>query len=194
MLKWLKEQLITAHAPEATLVFLAKRGDRNAFGQLYLKHLDAIYRFIFFRVSCDQPIAEDLTELTFFKAWKKLDLYQPKIGGTLKAWLFRIAHNVIIDHYRSSKLTQGLSVSIPDEGINLVGDLENRVLVEEILNLINQLPDEQRNILILTCIEGLSSKEAARVLKKSEESIRTTKSRSLKNIREKLKSSNDKTK
>ena len=89
------------------LVARASQGDRDAFGDLYERYLDAIFRYIYYRVNHQQD-AEDLTELVFLKAWQNIaSCYEKK--ATFKSWVYRIAHNSIIDHYRTRKETEPMT-------------------------------------------------------------------------------------
>ena len=76
-------------------------GDTEAFGDLYERYLDEIQRFVFYRVA-DRFEAEDLTEVVFIKAWEALPRFESS-NVNLRAWLYRIAHNTIIDHYRTRR-------------------------------------------------------------------------------------------
>src|SRR5512136_1892925 len=88
---------------QSELVNQAKAGEAEAFGHLYEIYLDRIYRYIYFRVT-DEQTAEDLISQVFTKAWENLDRYQPN-GRPFIAWLYTIAHNTVIDHYRTRKDT-----------------------------------------------------------------------------------------
>ena len=103
------ESILMAYPPlpnrklpeEQQIVKAAANGDEQAFASLYDTYLDSIYRFIYLRVE-DQQTAEDITSNVFLKAWEKLDKYQFR-GVPFRAWLFRIARNAVIDHYRTRK-------------------------------------------------------------------------------------------
>ena len=69
------------------LVYRAKRGDKEAYGKLYLKYIDSIYRYIFFRVNQNHEEAEDITEIVFFKAWEKFATFDEQAGG-FQAWIY----------------------------------------------------------------------------------------------------------
>src|ERR1043165_3026034 len=86
---------------DAALIKQAVDGDSEAFGVLYVRYMDAIFRYIYYRVGQDIE-AEDLTEEVFIRAWEALPSYQ--IGQfPFTSWLYRIAHNLVIDHPRKRK-------------------------------------------------------------------------------------------
>ena len=97
------------------LVSRAKNGEKDAFTLLYQEYVTPIYRYIYFRVGrADQT--EDLTQEVFLRVLKKIGSYRYK-GKPFKSWLFRIAHNLVIDHYRQTKksgvipLTESITIS-----------------------------------------------------------------------------------
>ncbi|MDZ4346963.1 MAG: sigma-70 family RNA polymerase sigma factor, partial [Candidatus Binatia bacterium] len=83
---------------EQNLVEDARRGDPEAFGVLYDYYLPRIYRFVLFKVSSKEH-AEDITQYAFLKAWENIRTYRPQ-GHAFGSWLYRIARNAVIDHYR----------------------------------------------------------------------------------------------
>src|SRR5512134_1650231 len=86
---------------EARLVDLAKSGDPEAFATLYDAYVERVSRYVYFRVTDDCDM-EDLVSQVFLRAWEHLDRY--KIGGSpFIAWLYTIARNLVIDHYRTKK-------------------------------------------------------------------------------------------
>src|SRR6266481_3206633 len=88
---------------ELELVRRSQTGDRAAFARLYDAYVERIYRYVYFRVADDQ-LAEDITSTVFLKGWEKLDSYQ--VGSSpFIAWLYRVAHNTVIDHYRTKKVS-----------------------------------------------------------------------------------------
>src|SRR5216684_6449544 len=82
---------------EQRLVSRATRRDSAAFGVLYESHLDRVYRYIYYRVGSTAE-AEDLSEQVFLKAWEAIERYEPR-GVPFIAWLYRLAHNLVVDHY-----------------------------------------------------------------------------------------------
>lgn len=167
---------------DAFFVAKAKRGDKNAFGQLYLKYLDGIYRYIFFRVGERKTDAEDLTETVFFNAWEHIGKYKT-IEGNFRAWLYSIAHNTVIDYYRKEKYRiESLEEYIPDERGSVEDAILKKIETEEVIAALNLLTQEQKDVIILRFIEDLSPKEIAKILKKNEEAIRALQYRAIKEL------------
>ena len=163
--------------PDNDLLERAVRGDAEAFGLLYRLHLARVYRFVHYRVS-DPLEAEDLTETVFLKAWEALPAYQ-QAGLPWTAWLFRIAANTVIDHYRTRRPHDGLEETLPDEALELVERVslsEERGKVREALQ---QLPPDQRRLLWLRFVDGLSHAEVASMLGKTEGNVRVMQHRAL---------------
>lgn len=165
---------------EAALVSRAVKGDSEAFGTLYSRYMDAIYRYIFFRVGEDLE-AEDLTEEVFIRAWEALPEYQ--IGEhPFKSWLYRIAHNLVVDHHRKQR-----PVSIPDLDLHHHPDTapsheEGLVSKQDAAHLayaVQQLSDEEQQVVILRFVEGLSHREVAELIGKTEGACRVIQHRAL---------------
>ena len=165
---------------EATLVEKAIAGEADAFGELYLLHLDAIYRYIYFRVG-DAGDAEDLTEQVFLKAWEALPGYKPR-GHPLTSWLYRIAHNLIVDHHRRQRTGAILLPEDRDHESEQPAALEQVIEAEEISTLakaIAQLSEDQQQVILLRFVEGLGYDEVAHILHKSQEACRVLQHRTL---------------
>ena len=165
---------------EETLVRMAAGGSDEAFGVLYLRHLDAIYRYIYFRVA-DKDEAEDLTEDVFFRAWEALGRYKPG-QYPFTSWLYRIAHNITVDHHRKrpnatladAEFQRDLSETGSTEQI-----VEHNQDAQAIANAIKRLDGEEQQVVILRFVEGLSHQEVADVIGKSNESSRVILHRAL---------------
>jgi RNA polymerase sigma-70 factor (ECF subfamily) len=175
-------------------VSLAKRaacGDNQAFGLIYEKYLDQIYRYVFYRVK-EKMVAEDLTEEIFLKVWKSIGTFSGK-GHSLSTWLYRIAHNHTMDFFRAKRnwLVSTEKVSTCSEIISTIGDPEqiaqNKLMQEEIMELVSTLPDQQKEIIILKFIEGLNNYEIEQITGRSQGSIRITQMRALSALQHKLK-------
>src|SRR5690242_19609134 len=98
---------------ETELVRRAQAGDQDSFARLYDAYMERIYRYIFFRVA-DDELAEDITSQVFLKVWEKLGTYRPGQSPFI-AWLYRIAHNAVIDSYRTRKALIPLDDASPAE-------------------------------------------------------------------------------
>lgn len=166
---------------ETVLVKHAIAGAADAFGELYQLYLDPIYRYVYYRTG-DASDAEDLAEQVFLQAWEALPGYKRR-GTPFTSWLYRIAHNVIVDHHRRQKST--VSMALTEEG-DLVSEeltsLEHVIKAEEAAALataIAQLPDEQQQVIVLRFIEGWKHAEVARVIGKSEGACRIIQHRAL---------------
>lgn len=84
------------------LINAYKQGNSSCFGELYDKYGDDIYRFVLRKVG-ERELAEDLTSGIWIKTLSSIDSYQEQSGATFKSWLYRIAHNSVIDYYRTKK-------------------------------------------------------------------------------------------
>ncbi len=173
--------------PEAALVEQAKQ-DPHAFGQLYERYVDRIYAYVFHRVQ-NQQEAEDLTARTFFRALSKLHTYEDR-GLPFSAWLYRIAHNLIVNWHRDQSRRRFLSF----DDLRLPGRKRNEpeVVVEEIeeqdalWQAIDRLPDDRRNLLLYKFGNHLSNLEIGALLGKSEGAIKSLYFRTLATLRKDL--------
>jgi RNA polymerase sigma-70 factor (ECF subfamily) len=167
---------------ETILVKRAVDGDVDAFGDLYTLHLNAIYRYIYYRIG-DVQEAEDLTEQVFLKAWEALPGYQQK-GKPFTSWLYRIAHNIVIDHHRQRKKhtlsVERLQTNELDK--DQKSALQTVIESEEAMVLataLSQLTDEQQQVIVLRFVERFSHKEIAQVIDKNEGACRMIQYRAL---------------
>lgn len=158
------------------------KGDKEAFSALYDHYIDSIFKFIYFKVKNEH--AEDLTELVFIKAWENRSKYKSKLG-TFSSWLYTIARNTVIDHYRVFKEFSELHDYLPDESESSNPKLiaQEKINAEKLREAINKLPEAYRDILLLRFIEDMEYEEIANMLGKSEGSIRITQFRAIKELR-----------
>ncbi len=167
---------------EQHLISKIKKGDKEAFSEIYDNYLDKIYRFVYFKVSSKET-AEDISGETFLKT---LDyIISDKEIENLQAFIYRIANNLIIDHYRQNKK------DVPLENVehSLLDNKERHLLSDDLKTVekaLYELKDDHREIIILCYLDQLSTKEAAQILEKPEGTIRVTLHRALKTLREKL--------
>jgi RNA polymerase sigma-70 factor, ECF subfamily len=174
-------------ANERQLVQQAQAGNSEAFGQLYDAYMERIYRFVYFRVE-DQQTAEDITSQVFLKAWSNLDRFQFSRTPYL-AWLYTIAHNAVIDHYRTRKVTTALDdvqLSQPDHSELVENEIDLTAEMRSVKTALQSLTDDQQKVLTLKFIEGMSNNEIARHLGKREGAIRALQMRGLQALAKQL--------
>lgn len=173
---------------DAALVLAAKAGDAAAFGELYERYRDAIYRFCLARTGTSHD-AEDLTSDVFVKALHSIDRYQDR-GLPFTAFLYRIARNAAID--RSRTLKQPLSVDglLVEPASKQNVELEATFAVEKsiLLAALTKLKSEHRDVIVMRFIEGYSALEVAQLLGKTEGAVRTLQHRALERLRREFES------
>ncbi len=163
----------------------AIKGDSDAFAKLYDSYIDRVYRFIYFRVSNEQT-AEDLSSQVFLKAWENLARYEIR-GLSFGAWLFRIARNLVIDYYRTKKDHESLDENgsiATDPALMVDGKLDAEFEAEWLRSAMKHLTDDQRTVLTLKFIEGLSTAEIAEVMGKRQGAVRALQLRGLQALAE----------
>ena len=173
---------------EAELAHRASQGSGDAFSQLYVRYFDAIYRYVYYRTG-HVAEAEDLTERVFLKAWEAMGRYEQRSCG-FRAWLFRIARNLVTDHYRTRKETLALEdvpPSLEYESTTPEGILTRQEDVRRLQAAIARLSEEQQQVIILRFIEGISHAEVATIIGKSVGACRVVQHRALAALHEILK-------
>lgn len=169
------------------LLLLAAHGDKNSFGMLYSHYLDEIFRFVYFKIS-DEQIAEDITEETFIRTWNSLSKIYKKDGkvDNFRAWLYRVANNLVIDYYRKKKPLLNLDRTwtkkqpLPED-IVLKEELTN-----QLVRLIKKLDPLHQEIIVLRLVNDLSHKEVAEIMNISEGNSRVLLYRALKELKSAL--------
>ncbi len=172
---------------EKKLVRLAQQSDVEATAELYHRHAPAIFRYFYFRVN-DQPTAEDLTGDVFLEMVKALPRYQD-LGVPFAAWLFRIAHDQMVDHYRraANRPTEELSEALLDGNPGPDVEAELRVETGRLHEALNFLTNEQQLVIQLRFIEGYSLDETAHIMEKTTGAIKAMQHRALSRLARKLK-------
>jgi RNA polymerase sigma-70 factor (ECF subfamily) len=152
---------------ENGLILQAKQGDKQAIGELYSGHVDAIYRYIWPRVR-DDAAAEDLTAQVFLKALEGLPAYEPS-GKPFLAWLYRIAYARIVDHWRKQdrRATLPLDDTLPAREPRPEELLEAEDDWVTAVDLLAQLTDDQQEVLMLRFIGEMSLSEVAETVGKT---------------------------
>jgi RNA polymerase sigma-70 factor (ECF subfamily) len=160
------------------LVERAQAGDAEAFGQIYDRYLDTVFRFIYFRVG-NRQLAEDLTADTFLRALKRIGSFTWQ-GRDPGAWLVTIARNLVADHFKSGRyrleVTTGDVLDADREDRGPEGSPEAAV-VDHITNValltaVKQLNPEQQECIVLRFLHGFSVAETAQAMGKNEGAIK----------------------
>ena len=155
------------------------------FEAAYKSHVQSIYRFLFWRTK-DIQLSEDLTSKTFEKAWVARKSFH---GGSEQAWLYRIARNVLTDHWRKKKeLFVNDADSLEEDLQPSTAELfDTQLKLRDLRKALDQLPDDMCSVIELRFIEGLSCKQVAAALNLSESNVRVMQYRALKKLRKYLK-------
>ncbi len=176
---------------EKAIILDAINGKASAFGLLYDKYNEQIYRFIYLKVSHREE-AEDLAHQVFLNAWQNIKNYKFK-GFPFSSWLYQIARNQVIDHYRTKKDVFDIeNIEEPATPGNSLSDkLELDMEIEIVKKAILKLRQEQQDIIILRFVDDLSPKEVAIALKRPESTVRVIQHRAIKNLQKIINESND---
>lgn len=160
-----------------------KRMERADFKAFYNKHFDRVYRFVFFRVSGNEEVAQDLTSEIFMRALKHFAKYDPAKSET--AWIMTIARNHVINHYRDTKHHTDLEeVKFTLEGSDAREDEVAKDDKRRLLEALNELNEEERQVIEMKHLQGYRFKEIAEALGKSAGACRIEAHRAMKKLKE----------
>jgi RNA polymerase sigma-70 factor, ECF subfamily len=169
------------------LVDRAQQGDRSALEDLYLIHFDRIYSYLHVSVG-NRHDAEDLTTQTFLKMLEKIGKFRWQ-SAPFSAWLFRIAHNLAMDHFRATKRWQPEETPPepePDESTSAEAGALESIGRRSMLELIEDLSPEQQQVLTLKFVFNFANAEAATILGKTEGAIKSLQHRALVSLQKQL--------
>lgn len=163
------------------LMRLAKNGDQSAFSQIYELYFTPVFRYIFLRVQ-NKSDAENLAQDVFLKAYKNIDNFQERNKEPLTLF-FTIARNTVIDFWKKKKeiIMEEIEEEISENPLEI---LEKHDDCKRILIVLEKLNKDQKEVIILKFISGLTNKEISQLLEKSEEAIRQLQSRGLRILRQ----------
>ena len=169
------------------LVDRAQQGDRDALEELYLIHFDRIYSYLHVSVG-NRHDAEDLTTQTFLKMLESIGKFRWQ-SAPFSAWLFRIAHNLAMDHFRANKRWQP-EEEVPepdaDESTSAEAGALESIGRKSMLELIEDLSPEQQQVLTLKFVFNFANAEAATILGKTEGAIKSLQHRALVSLQKQL--------
>ena len=169
---------------DAELVTRAQGGEVDAIGNLYDRHRESIFRYLWLRLG-DQPLAEDLTGDVFMRMLEALPRYQT-LGIPFRAWLYRIAHNLLIDYFRKNGDRAPIPIEVLEDqgaGDDPTAVVERKLLTERLNEALSQLDHNQREVVVLRFLMGLSLQETALAMSKSEAAIKSLQHRGLSALR-----------
>jgi RNA polymerase sigma-70 factor (ECF subfamily) len=170
------------------LVERAQAGDAEAFGLLYDRYFDTVFRFVYFRVG-NRQLAEDLTADTFLRALKRIGSFTWQ-GRDLGAWLVTIARNLVADHFKSGRyrleVTTGDVLDAERAESGPEGSPESAV-VDHVTNVallkaVKQLNPEQQECIVLRFLQGFSVAETAQAMGKNEGAIKALQYRAVRTL------------
>jgi RNA polymerase sigma-70 factor (ECF subfamily) len=166
--------------PEDNLIRRAQSLDPGALAELYDRHFDGIYRYLYTRLR-HQADAEDLTEQVFLKMVDSIERYRPS-GVAFSSWLYRIAHNLLVDRYRrSSRDAVELSTELRDsrpsaDPVIMAQNSEDR---RRLMQAIERLTAEQQQVITMRFIDNLEVEEIARLTHRRPGAIHSMQHRAL---------------
>ncbi|MEU4324471.1 sigma-70 family RNA polymerase sigma factor [Nonomuraea dietziae] len=172
------------------LVLRAKTGDSDAFGTLYDRYLDLVYRYIYFRVG-SHPLAEDLTSETFLRALRRIGDFTWQ-GRDFGAWLVTIARNLVADHFKSGRYRLEVSTAevldVPLEGAHIPENaVVTAIINDRVLRAVRDLNPEQQECVVLRFLHGLSLAETALIMGKKSGAIKALQFRAIRSLARALK-------
>lgn len=169
---------------ESQLVRRAVQRDHDAFTQLYDAYATKIYRYIYCRVG-SRAETEDLCGQVFLRAWEAIERYTWR-GYPFSSWLYRVAHNLVVDHYRGKQDCTSLdhTAAVEETGPDADVILQRALVSEDLRRAIRQLTEEQQQVIILKFVGGYSNEEVARMLRKKNGAIRALQYRALRSLQQ----------
>jgi RNA polymerase sigma-70 factor, ECF subfamily len=174
-----------------------KNKDQEAFEELYDQNVDNIYRFIFFKIGKKEE-ASDLSSLTFLKTWEHIQKTSIKEKDTLRALLYKIARNIVIDHYRENKKEsfslddENNRIDIVDEDIDIEKNASDKFDYEVLSVKMMELKNEYREVLVMRYLNDLSLDEISQITGKKKINVRVLMHRATKALKEIMTEDKDK--
>jgi RNA polymerase sigma-70 factor (ECF subfamily) len=171
---------------DSELISRAKEGEMEAFGELYERYINLIFRYLRCRVSEDQT-AEDLAEVVFLKAFESLDRYQER-GWPFSSFLYQVARNQLADYYRRQRdevpLDEVLDLEAPAVSLDRDAILDENIRVLQ--DALKKIPEDYQEIIRLRLLLELPTPDVAAILNRSEGAIRVLLHRALKALRKQI--------
>jgi len=170
---------------EESLVRRAQHRDQEAFAQLYEEHFDKIYRYVTLKIG-NATEAEDMTQQVFLNALQSISSFKWR-GIPFSAWLFRIAHNQVVDYFRSKKRTAvPLDESLASNNNNPQSIVDQKLDIEQLLLATKGLTDAQREVISLRFAGELSIVQVAKAMGKSQGAVKALQHSAIVALRKRL--------
>ena len=168
-------------SPVDRLVEECQKGNVKAYGELYDIFFPQIHKYVYYKVSKGQ--VDDLVSTIFLKTWTHIKKYR-RSSFPFSSWLYRIAHNTIIDHYRTHREFYELEEKIvDDESMNPVIITDQKLNAERVHHALRKIGKPYQDVILLKFMNNLPNREIARILNTNETNIRTLQFRALKKLR-----------
>lgn len=157
--------------------------DYSGFESLYEKYVDLIFAFIY-RKTSDRELAEDMTSQVWIKVLKSLEFFGEKDNANFKSWIYRIAQNTVIDHYRTRKEKIDIdAIAYPGISEDFAASIDNKKKLSQVVEYMWTLKAVEREVLALRIWDDLSYKHIARLIWKKEDTCKKIFSRGLEKIK-----------
>lgn len=177
--------IVLRQARSSSTIAVVKKRTTQSFSDVYGEYKHKIYSYVLFRVGSDQAVAEDIVSDIFVKAYTKFDTYDSTYA--ISTWLYTIARNTLIDHYRSNKVTFDIDdFDTPDTKDPLYRLIDEDISEREVHEAIAALPEQQRTYITKQFFDGMTAKEIALEAGVSHDAVRKQVSRGVAVLRDKL--------
>ncbi|MCK5413025.1 MAG: RNA polymerase sigma factor [Candidatus Pacebacteria bacterium] len=178
------------HKEEKSILKRLQKGEKEAFAEVYDAYSVRIFRFVYLKTGSKET-AEDLTSEVFFKFWKYIELKNEVGNGkfvlnnSFSSFIYKIARNLIIDHYRKKKdylvdIDEEVENTIVDQNQDILADITKKEEIEDLKESLSYLKDDYQEILIFRYVEDLLMSEIAEITGKKEGALRVQIHRAIK--------------
>lgn len=170
-------------APESALIQQIQSWEHDAFLPLYEKYFDKIYKYIYYKIG-STTTTEDIVSETFLKALEKIQSFDTNKKTQFSSWLYRIAHNLMIDYFRknNNETQYQWLEEIQDTNHNVLESIDRQHALDKVLQFLDTLGKDKKQIFIMRIWHNMSYQEIAETLQKTPGSCKTTFARVLKTV------------
>ncbi len=153
----------------------------------YNTYFEKVYRYIFFRVGRQKELAEDLTSEIFLKAMEKFEDFDQ--SRPFAVWIYRVAHNHLVDYYKKARYEMMDIEEVANEiktNANFAHDVEAKLNLDKVRNVLDKLPQMQKDVIMMKYVNDLTNPEIAEILDTNEAHVRVLQHRALQSLKVKL--------